>query len=193
MATLYRADDPNLLTSVLSAEGVHLELARSSTASPPTKRTRNRTAFHIRSRKSWRTCAIGRNGSTIAPSSASPESPNMPSTVGRPFHPMGGTRCEHAAYGRIEAARVARRVPLVLDRLADGSVNPTTVGLLAPHLSRRRTLPACWTEHDTGPSATLSIWLQSCARSPRRSGSCRSPRPTRCCSPSRSYRVRRGV
>src|SRR3990170_2570478 len=42
---------------------------------------------------------------------------------------------EHAAYGRIEAARAARRFPVVLERLADGSVNLTTIGLLAAHLT----------------------------------------------------------
>ena len=42
---------------------------------------------------------------------------------------------EHAAYGRIEAARLARRFPVVLERLADGSVTLTNVGLLAPHLT----------------------------------------------------------
>jgi hypothetical protein len=41
---------------------------------------------------------------------------------------------EHAAYNRIEAARVSRRFPRVLDLLADGSLNLTTVRLLAPHL-----------------------------------------------------------
>jgi hypothetical protein len=42
---------------------------------------------------------------------------------------------EHAAYGRIEAARAARRFPLVMDLLANGSLTVTTVGLLAPHLT----------------------------------------------------------
>lgn len=42
---------------------------------------------------------------------------------------------EHAAYGRIQAARVARRFPGVLERLADGSVTVTTLVLLAPHLT----------------------------------------------------------
>jgi len=49
---------------------------------------------------------------------------------------------EHAAYRRIEAARVVRRLPVILERLpvilerlADGSVNLTTVGLLAGHLT----------------------------------------------------------
>ncbi len=42
---------------------------------------------------------------------------------------------EHAAYGRIEAARVARRFPVILERLGEGSVTLTTVGLLAAHLT----------------------------------------------------------
>ena len=42
---------------------------------------------------------------------------------------------EHAAYGRIEAARVARRFPIVLQLLADGAVNLTAIGLLTPHLT----------------------------------------------------------
>src|SRR3990170_6876142 len=42
---------------------------------------------------------------------------------------------EHAAYGRIEAARAARRFPLLLEMLGEGSVTLTTVGLLAPHLT----------------------------------------------------------
>lgn len=42
---------------------------------------------------------------------------------------------EHAAYGRIEAARAARKFPIILELLADGSVNLTTVTLLARHLT----------------------------------------------------------
>lgn len=42
---------------------------------------------------------------------------------------------EHAAYGRIEVARAARRFPAILERLEEGSVTLTTVGLLAPHLT----------------------------------------------------------
>ena len=42
---------------------------------------------------------------------------------------------EHAAYGRIEAARAARRFPIVLELLTDGSVTLTAVTLLACHLS----------------------------------------------------------
>ena len=48
------------------------------------------------------------------------------------------TKClrlsEHAAYGRIEAARAVRRFPLVLEWLADGSITLTTVSLLTSHL-----------------------------------------------------------
>jgi hypothetical protein len=42
---------------------------------------------------------------------------------------------EHAAYHRIEAARAARRFPLVLERLREGELTLTAVGLLRPHLT----------------------------------------------------------
>ena len=42
---------------------------------------------------------------------------------------------EHAAYRRIEAARVARRFPLILQRLSEGAVTLTAVGLVAEHLT----------------------------------------------------------
>ena len=42
---------------------------------------------------------------------------------------------EHAAYGRIEAARAVRRFPTILELLAAGAVNLTTVCLLARHLT----------------------------------------------------------
>ena len=42
---------------------------------------------------------------------------------------------EHAAYGRIEAARAARRFPVILSLLADGSITLTTISLLSPHLN----------------------------------------------------------
>src|SRR5262245_26175475 len=41
---------------------------------------------------------------------------------------------ENATYNRIEAARLSRRFPVILDRLADGSLNLSTARLLAPHL-----------------------------------------------------------
>jgi hypothetical protein len=42
---------------------------------------------------------------------------------------------EHAAYGRIEAARAARKFPVILSRRHDGTLSLTAVGLLAPHLT----------------------------------------------------------
>jgi hypothetical protein len=42
---------------------------------------------------------------------------------------------EHETYNRIEAARAARRFPIIIDRLAEGSLNLTSVRLLAPHLT----------------------------------------------------------
>src|SRR5688500_5412033 len=42
---------------------------------------------------------------------------------------------EHAAYLRIEAARTGRRFPVILERLADGSLTLTTIGLLRAHLT----------------------------------------------------------
>src|SRR5881396_393224 len=43
---------------------------------------------------------------------------------------------EHAAYGRIEAARAARKFPVIVEMLAEGSLNLTAVGLLGRHLTR---------------------------------------------------------
>ena len=42
---------------------------------------------------------------------------------------------EGDAYNRIETARAARRFPVILDLLAEGAVNLTSVRLLAPHLT----------------------------------------------------------
>ena len=42
---------------------------------------------------------------------------------------------DHEAYNRMEVARTARRFPAVLDLLAAGAVNLTTVRLLGPHLT----------------------------------------------------------
>ena len=42
---------------------------------------------------------------------------------------------ESAAYHRITAARASRRFPLILDRLREGALTLTAVGLLAPHLT----------------------------------------------------------
>jgi len=42
---------------------------------------------------------------------------------------------EHETYNRIEAARAARKFPVILDMLGEASLNLTTVRLLAPHLT----------------------------------------------------------
>jgi hypothetical protein len=42
---------------------------------------------------------------------------------------------EHEAYNRIEAARAARRLPVLLERLAQGALNLTSIRLLAQHLT----------------------------------------------------------
>src|SRR5262245_48792200 len=42
---------------------------------------------------------------------------------------------EHEAYNRIEVARAARRFPVILEMLAEGTVSLTSVRLLAPHLT----------------------------------------------------------
>jgi hypothetical protein len=42
---------------------------------------------------------------------------------------------EHGTYNRIEAARAARKFPVLLDLLRDGALNLATVRLLAPHLT----------------------------------------------------------
>jgi hypothetical protein len=42
---------------------------------------------------------------------------------------------EHESYNRIEVARAARRYPFILELLASGAVNLTTVRLLSPHLT----------------------------------------------------------
>src|SRR5215213_3518666 len=42
---------------------------------------------------------------------------------------------EHAAYGRIEAARAARRFPVILEMLASGALHLTAVRQIAPHLT----------------------------------------------------------
>src|SRR5688500_4587906 len=42
---------------------------------------------------------------------------------------------EDAAYNRIETARAAHKFPVILARLADGSLNVTTVRLLARRLT----------------------------------------------------------
>jgi hypothetical protein len=42
---------------------------------------------------------------------------------------------EHAAYHRIHTARVARSFPVILEFIADGSLTPSSVTVLRPHLT----------------------------------------------------------
>jgi hypothetical protein len=42
---------------------------------------------------------------------------------------------EGAAYAAIEAARASRRFPVILEKLADGSITLSTIGLIARHLT----------------------------------------------------------
>lgn len=42
---------------------------------------------------------------------------------------------EHAAYGRTEAARAARRIPTILEMLDRGELTLTSIVLIAPHLT----------------------------------------------------------
>ncbi len=42
---------------------------------------------------------------------------------------------EHAAYHRIEAARAARRFPIIFEMVAEGAITLTTIALLRPHLT----------------------------------------------------------
>ena len=42
---------------------------------------------------------------------------------------------EHAAYGRIEAARAARQYPIIVELLEHGEITLTAIGLLRPHLT----------------------------------------------------------
>jgi hypothetical protein len=98
---------------------------------------------------------------------------------------------EHAAYGRIEAARAARRFPIILDLLADGSITLTTVTLLAPHLTvdncgrllaeatykSRREIEHMVAGLRPQPSVATSIRkLPTKAPDPRPSECCASPR-----------------
>jgi len=102
---------------------------------------------------------------------------------------------EHAAYGRIEAARVARKYPVFLERLAAGDL-PSRRSACWRLISRPRTTCTSSKPPATRASETSSIWSPrfdrsrpfrlsygSCRRSrhsvrPRRS---RHAPPTHCC------------
>lgn len=51
------------------------------------------------------------------------------------FCVLGLKLSEHAAYGRIRAARIVRRFPRILDELSAGNLTLTAIVLLTPHLT----------------------------------------------------------
>jgi hypothetical protein len=83
---------------------------------------------------------------------------------------------EHEAYNRIEVAPTARRFPVVLELLATGSANLTTVRLLGPHLrpeNHREVLESARGERKTEVEeivAGLSPLLEVPASAPRLPG-----------------------
>ncbi len=81
---------------------------------------------------------------------------------------------EHAAYGRIEAARAVRRFPIILERLGEGSITLTTVGLLAAHLTSENHV-----EGNNRRTRVRSV-PRSPSRTPGSSGRSRRSRPGRC-------------
>ena len=66
---------------------------------------------------------------------------------------------EHAAYGRIEAARVTRRYPVALERLEAGDITLTTIGLLAPHLTPDNHQHLIEAVASHGPFAVEGSWV----------------------------------
>jgi hypothetical protein len=68
------------------------------------------------------------------------------------------------AYRRIEVARYARRYPMILDKIADGSLNLTTVDLVAPELK-----PADYHEilEQASGKTKREVQVQVAARNPR--------------------------
>jgi hypothetical protein len=83
---------------------------------------------------------------------------------------------EWEAYNRIEVARAARRFPVILDLLAEGSVNLTAVRLLAPHLTpgnHREVLDSARGKMSGGSSSsTTSIRTLWEARQPSTRSNC---------------------
>jgi len=65
---------------------------------------------------------------------------------------------ESQAYHRIQAARAARRLPVILDRLREGRVTLTAVALLRPHLTEANHLRVLdWAEGKRKPEVELFI------------------------------------
>ena len=98
---------------------------------------------------------------------------------------------EGEAYNRIDAARAARKFPVILDRLAEGSLNMTTVRLLGSYLTAdnhaellaaasgksRRAVEELLARHSRGrtspPRSENFPRPGRCRRHPSRPGGCR--------------------
>ena len=86
---------------------------------------------------------------------------------------------EQGAYNRIEAARAARRFPIALELLADGSLNLATLRLLAPHLTTKN-CEHLLDEAKGKSKRDVELIVARCAPGPMcrlRSGGCPPPRP----------------
>ena len=93
---------------------------------------------------------------------------------------------EHAAYGRIEAARAVRRFPVILGRLTSGDLTLTAVCLLAPVMTDDNHLELLEAARHKS-KRDVELPLRGCVRnrpSRRRSASC--PRRNRPRTPARS-------
>ena len=71
---------------------------------------------------------------------------------------------EHAAYHRMEAARIARQFPVILDMVADGALTLTNIRLLAPRLTRDNHLELLKAARH---KSKLEVQLQIAALAPR--------------------------
>ncbi len=85
--------------------------------------------------------------------------PSNPELLARVTHLAELHLSEHAAYGRIAAARAVRRFPIILERLGEGSVTLTTVGASSRPLSRPRTTGTCSTRPGTRASGGRRVCL----------------------------------
>lgn len=103
---------------------------------------------------------------------------------------------EHEAYNRIEAARAARKFPVIRDMLARASLNLTTVRLLAPHLRSDNHEELLAAASGGSKREVEELLARHFPRpgSPPRSGSSRPPsrwlRPARFLCPRRRARTR---
>ena len=76
---------------------------------------------------------------------------------------------EHAAYGRIEAARVARKFPVVLDLLADGSCISRRSRCWRPHLTPENHATVLAAARHKSKRAIEEI-VRTCCGTPSRTG-----------------------